>query len=60
MANTDYANANEASLQEYQALTAAIDLARDGRRLVRTGEDLTEAGQEAQRDKDVFPFAGKT
>jgi hypothetical protein len=59
VANTDYANASEASLAEYQALVAVIDQARAGRGLVRTGEDRTEARGEQQRDHDIFPFDGK-
>jgi hypothetical protein len=59
VANTDYANANEASLQDYQNLTALIDNARRGRAAVRTGENNTEQLAEDKRDKEIFPFDGK-
>jgi hypothetical protein len=59
VANTDYANANEASLQEYRSLTGMIDLVRTGQAGVHGYEDITEKSAEDQRDKDIFPFDGK-
>jgi hypothetical protein len=59
VANTDYANSNEASLAEYQKLMGVIDGVRTTQGGTRRGQDTTEAGAEAQRDKDIFPFDGK-
>jgi hypothetical protein len=59
VANTDYANANEASLADYQALVKVIDGTRGTQGSRHRGEDQTEQGQEQQRDKDIFPFSGK-
>jgi hypothetical protein len=58
VANTDYANSNEASLEEYKKLMAAIDGTRTTQGTTRRTQDTTEQGQEAQRDKDIFPFDG--
>jgi hypothetical protein len=59
VANTDYANANEASLQEYLALTGKIDGVRSGQGTRHKTADDTEAGAEQKRDHEVFPFDGK-
>jgi len=59
VANTDYANAHEASLEEYKALTHLIDVGKGGRQRVRDFQDDRERGEDAQRDKDVFPFDGE-
>jgi hypothetical protein len=59
VANTDYANSNEASLAEYQKLIGVINGVRSTQGTTHHNADTTEAGQEAQRDKDIFPFDGK-
>jgi hypothetical protein len=58
VANTDYADASEASLQEYRALMGIVDTAVGGRSRVRQFQDDRERSDEEQKDKDVFPFDG--
>lgn len=59
VANTDYANANEASLQDYRSLMAAVDGVRANQTGRHRGGDDTERRTEEQRDREVFPFDGK-
>jgi hypothetical protein len=58
-ANTDYANANEASKAEYESLMATIDLSRMGRGEANAWDDLREMQAEEKRDQEIFPFDGK-
>jgi hypothetical protein len=56
VANTDYANANEASLEQYQQLMGMVDLVRTGQTMVNADREATEIAADQKSDKDIGPF----